>query len=129
MEINLDNIAAEIGFKLAEVNKDNAKDFERIVTKALGILVEDGLLAYAIWLESEDEEKIIDEIINKSYDLLKDKMGLIKNDYNGKDKLRKAILYEISRDIRKTLLARQLLERMLTYAKYRAKAIVKQSQK
>ncbi len=129
MEINLDNIAAEIGFKLAEVNKDNAKDFERIVTKALGILVEDGLLAYAIWLESEDEEKIIDEIINKSYDLLKDKMGLIKNDYNGKDKLRKAILYEISRDIRKTLLARQLLERMLTYAKYRAKAIVKQFQK
>ncbi len=129
MEINLDNIAAEIGFKLAEVNKDNAKDFERIITKALGILVEDGLLAYAIWLESEDEEKIIDEIINKSYDLLKDKMGLIKNDYNGKDKLRKAILYEISRDIRKTLLARQLLERMLTYAKYRAKAIVKQSQK
>ncbi len=129
MEINLDNIAAEIGFDLAEVNKYNAKDFERIITKALGILVEDGLLAYAIWLESEDEEKIIDEIINKSYDLLKDKMGLIKNDYNGKDKLRKAILYEISRDIRKTLLARQLLERMLTYAKYRAKAIVKQSQK
>ncbi len=119
---NLDKIAAEVGFELADNKKDSAKEFERTVTKALGILIEDGLFAYAIWLESEGET----EIINKSFKLLEDKTKLIKNDYtNNKEKLREAILEEISTSIEKTLLARQLLERMLVYARYRAKALQK----
>ncbi len=123
-EYNLDRISAEIGFELAESNKNRAKDFERIITKALGILIEDGLFAYAIWLESENEKSIIDS----SYKLLKDKLKLIKNNYESKkEKLRKAILEEISSSIQKTLLARQLLERMLIYARYRAKALQKGS--
>ncbi len=119
-EYNLDRISAEIGFELAESNKNRAKDFERTITKALGILIEDGLFAYAIWLESENEKSIIDS----SYKLLKDKLKLIKNNYESeKEKLRKAILEEISSSIQKTHLARQLLERMLIYARYRAKAL------
>ena len=121
---NLDQISAEIGFDLAEKNKERAKEFERIVTKALGILVEDGLLAYAIWLESEGESKII----KSSFDLLRDKTGIIQKKYNDikdTEKLRKAILEEIASNIQKTLLARQLLERMLIYARYRAKALQK----
>jgi len=119
---NLDQISAEIGFKLADENKSRAKEFERIVTKALGILVEDGLLAYAIWLESEKES----EIINSSFELLKEKIGIIQKNYNNNiEKLRKAILKEIAPDIQKTLLARLLLERMLIYARYRAKALQK----
>jgi len=131
-EENLDKIAAEIGFELAdtikrdeidkEKIKNKAKELERTLTKALGILIEDGLLAYAIWLESEDETEIIDQ----SFRLLKDKTKLIENNYtNNKEKLRKAILKEISTSIEKTLLARQLLERMLVYARYRAKALQK----
>jgi len=121
-EENLDKIAAEVGFELADNKKDSAKEFERTVTKALGILIEDGLFAYAIWLESEDEKEIID----KSFELLKDKTKLIENNYtNNKEKLREATLKEISPSIEKTLLARQLLERMLVYARYRAKAIQK----
>ncbi len=63
---NLDKICAEYGFKILENveeienNKgksDKAKDFEREITKALGILMEDGLFAYAIWLESKKEKK------------------------------------------------------------------------
>ena len=121
---NLDQISAEIGFDLAEKNKERAKEFERIVTRALGILVEDGLLAYAIWLESEEESKII----KSSFDLLKDKVGIIQKEYKDvkdTEKLRKAILEEITSDIQKTLLARQLLEKMLIYARYRAKALQK----
>ncbi len=121
-EENLDKIAAEVGFELADNKKDSAKEFERTVTKALGILIEDGLFAYAIWLESEDEKEIID----KSFELLRDKTKLIKGDYNkNKEKLREATLKEISPSIEKTLLARQLLERMLVYARYRAKALQK----
>ena len=126
--LNLDQISAEMGFALVDrLNKitdkeKKAKELERTLTKALGILIEDGLFAYAIWLESEDEKEIID----KSFELLKDKANLIVRDYgNSKEKLRKAILEEIASDIQKTLLARQLLERMLIYARYRAKALQK----
>jgi hypothetical protein len=120
--LNLDQISAKIGFDLADKNKSKAKEFERVVTKALGILIEDGLLAYAIWLESEDERDVIDY----SFTLLKNKIKLIKKDYgNNTEKLRKAILDEITPHIQKTLLARQLLERMLVYARYRAKATQK----
>ena len=120
VEHNLDRISAEIGFELAENNVDGVKEVERCITKALGILIEEGLFAYAIWLESEDRRDIIDS----SYELLKERIKLIKNNYgNGKEKLRNAILKEISSSIHKTLLARQLLERMLVYARYRAKAL------
>jgi len=117
--INLDKLSAEMGFELANEHKNDAKEFERTVTKALGILIEDGLLAYSIWLEKEGELKIID----KSFKLLKS-AGIIKDENSSKDKLRKAALI-ISENIDTTLLARQLLERMLVYARYRAKALQK----
>lgn len=122
---NLDKISAEIGFDLAETfkNKDDAEKLETMVTKALGILIEDGLFAYTIWLESRGnrERKYAAEILNKSLDLLKDERIKLVND----GKLRDAIL-KISESIQKTLLARQLLERMLVYARYRAKALQKE---
>jgi len=118
---NMDKIAAEVGFELAE-GADDPKELERVTNKALGILIEDGLFAYTIWLESENEVKII----NKSFELLRDKVGLVEEDYGNikdKEKLREAILKEISTSLEKTLLARHLLERMLVYARYRAKSL------
>jgi hypothetical protein len=50
---------------------------------------------------------------------------IVGNYENSKEKLRKAILKEIASNIQKTLLTRQLLERMLVYARYRAKALQK----
>lgn len=101
--------------------KFDAKEMERIITKSLGILIEDGLLAYAIWLESEnkDPHKVITV---SSLKILTD-TNLISNKMSN---LRDVML-EISSSIQKTLLARQLLERMLIYARYRAKALQKGS--
>lgn len=128
IESNLDKVSAEIGFDLAESfkDKDDAKKLETTVTKALGVLIEDGLFAYTVWLESQgkSEEKYATEISKKSLDLLRDsRVNLTK-----KNMLRDAVL-EISENIQKTLLARQLLERMLVYARYRAKARAKVLQK
>lgn len=96
--------------------KFDAKEMERIINKSLGILIEDGLLAYTIWLESENKEhhKVI---IISSLKILND-TGLVSN----QDSLKDAML-KIAKSIQKTLLARQLLERMLVYARYRAKAL------
>jgi predicted amino acid-binding ACT domain protein len=103
--------------------KFDVKEYEREINKALGILIEDGLFAYSIWLESEDKEPHRAMRIT-SLLLLKDSsINLIQNSHD----LRKGILEEISKSIEKTLLARQLLERMLIYARYRAKALQKGS--
>ena len=100
--------------------KFDPKELERVINKALGILIEDGLFAYAIWLESEgkDAHKLLEL---SSLKLLKD-VGVISSEQNN---LRDATLNKISTSIEKTMLARQLLERMLVYARYRAKAIQK----
>ncbi len=97
----------------------NAKDFEREINKALGILIEDGLFAYSVWLESEDKSthRVVRVV---SLLLLKDSSIELLSYSND---LREGISNEISLDIKKTLLARQLLERMLIYARYRAKAL------
>ncbi len=121
-KLTIDKISAKIGFDLAKkfTNKDDADKLETIVTKAIGVLIEDGLLAYVIWLKSrgEKERKYATEILNKSKDLIRE-LDLATTD----DPIDMAL--EISSSIEKTLLARQLLERMLVYARYRAKALQK----
>ncbi len=122
---NLDMISAQFGFSIPELFKQQKEDLEKIETlanKALGIIIGEGLLAYAVWLKSrsEKEKKYAKVIENKSLELLKSECIKLTN----KEDLTEAAL-EISESIQKTLLARQLLERMLVYARYRAKAMQK----
>jgi len=117
----VDKILAEVGFDLAEnfKEKDDAGKLETIINKAIGVLIEDGLLAYVIWLKSREkkEEKYTTKILKKTEDLLRERLKLTTEN----DPINMAL--EISSSIEKTLLARQLLERMLVYARYRAKSL------
>ncbi len=121
---NLDLTSAKIGFSIVEQfkQKDDFDKLENVSTKALGVLIEEGLLAYFVWLESrgEREKKYAEVIRDKSLELLKNAKLTEKN--NSID-----AALDISSNIQKTLLARQLLERMLVYARYRAKALQKGS--
>ncbi len=142
---SLDKIAAEYGFTLCDVFKENIKkltdksektkatsddsgayndniykELEREINKALGILIEDGPFAYSIWLESENKEPHR-AIMTQSLTILRNKnISLID-----KNNLRDGILKDIASDINKLLLTKQVLERMLIYARYRAKALQK----
>jgi len=117
----VDKILAEVGFDLAESfkEKDDTDKLETIINKAIGVLIEDGLLAYVIWLKSREkkEEKYTTKILKKTEDLLRERLKLTTEN----DPINMAL--EISSSIEKTLLARQLLERMLVYARYRAKSL------
>jgi len=117
VKANLDRLAAESGFNLVEEYRKESKalkELERVISKSLGILMEEGLFAYSIWLESE-RESIVEECSR----------GLIKDaKISQSDKsLREIVLEEISKNIQKTILSKQLLERMLIYARHRAKAL------
>jgi hypothetical protein len=121
----LDKIAAQYGYGLCEgFTSTNSKELEREINKALGVLIEDGPFAYSIWLESKLESKNENPhklMITKSLEILKTGISLTT-----KSNLREAILTDISSDLNKLFLTKQVLERMLVYARYRAKAIQKE---
>jgi hypothetical protein len=69
---NIDRLCAEIGFQIPKEEWDKSKQ-ENTIRKALGILAQDGIFAYLIWLESEAGEIRWDEKQNEFTKLDHDK--------------------------------------------------------
>lgn len=108
---NLDYICASYGQKIPKVKKDDTA-----IQKALGVLQEDGLFAFILFIEFK-KDNIYDSIQKETANLLND-IGLNHN----KENLRKNI-QEITKNIDDTFLAKDLIEKTLVYARYRAKAV------
>ena len=110
----------EIADKVFNLKKDKTKT-ENLITKSLGVLQEDGVYAYFLYLSSlknnypEDAEKEAFELL-KQNDILKDVVG------SGDDIL-KAIRENFDNKLDELLFAKELLERALVYARYHAKAL------
>ena len=127
---NIDRLCAEVGFSIPQVSLDKSKQ-ENTIQKALGVLSQDGVFAYMIWLESRNslhptagkvDEITAKNIHEKSSEILKC-MKLIEDhtDYKGlRDKLTRS--NGVLEDIHQMFLVKQVFERMLTYALYRAKS-------
>ncbi len=101
----------------------NSSTFETEITKALGILVEDGPFAYMIWLKSQDKEAHRAMLIQTAR-ILTD-LKLIK-EINPNSDLKQEIenyFIGLSDDLSKLLFAKTVLEKMLIYARYKAKAM------
>ena len=98
--------------------------FETEITKALGIIVEDGPFAYIIWLKSQDREPHRAMLIQTARILERlNIINQIKPDKNLKDHIENAFLNEISSDLKKTLFVKTVIEKMLIYSRYKAKAM------
>lgn len=102
----------------------SASNFETEITKALGILVEDGPFAYMVWLKSQDKEPHRAMLIQTARILKELKLiADIATSENLKEKLENVFLGNIASDLTKTLFVKTILEKMLTYARYKAKAM------
>jgi hypothetical protein len=122
-EHNLDYLAAKHAQDLIKA----APDAENTVTKALGVLQENGVYACFLYLQAYKKKDEPDHIIRAMLDLLdEDQLGLPKR---GNDDVLKYIADEITADLHRLLLAKEALEQMLIYARYGAKAAGKQSDK
>lgn len=126
---NLDRLCAEYGYKFAdEVSKALGKKAEALITKALGVLQEQGLYAFALFCESRgDAEKPgAKKLKEMTKELLKeDKLNLIGNGELLKEIRKKDGLASRLDDL---MLAIQVLERFLIYARYHAKALSNSSE-
>ena len=124
-EFNLDRLAARHGQQIVnrttgEGINANAKDVDNTVTKALGVLQENGVYACVLYLKSRKSEEnrranvITSEILN-----LLECLGFGRPS-NGDDLA--FISEEICNDLERILLVKDTMEQMLIYARYGAKA-------
>ena len=119
--INLDYLAAKYAQTIIQKTKDKkASDIENTITKALGVLQEDGVYACFLHLLAREKENgavVVDEMLNLLSSL---PFGWQKPTNNSE--ILPFISEQVTKDLDRLLLAREVLEQMLIYARYGAKA-------
>ncbi len=125
---NLDWLAAKSAQKIIHRTKERkASELENTVTKALGVLQENGVYACFLYLlakEKEDGKVVVDEMLNLLEGL---GFGWVKPSSGDVDQILQYITDNVSGnlkrgDLERLLLAKETLEQMLIYARYGAKA-------
>lgn len=129
--LNLDLECARYGSEIAKGIFDKLGEktkTENLITKTLGVLQEDGVYAFFLYLASQGKEEngkkslekeAAEACIAKATGLLKD-AGLPLNDAK---QVLQDIRERLADNLDSLLLAKQLLERTLIYARYHAKAL------
>jgi hypothetical protein len=129
---NLDRLCAEYGYRFAEEIKkafnSEAKKAESLITKVLGVLREQGLYAFALFCESRgsSEKEGAGKMKDITIELLKDKLSLI-SDANLLEEIRKKD--GLASRLDDLLVAIQVLEKSLIYARYHTKAFANSQEK
>ncbi|MBC8254123.1 MAG: hypothetical protein H8E35_08840 [Ardenticatenia bacterium] len=135
---NLDRLAAERAQAILSSTRFSVRgrplsggDVDNVVTKALGVLQENGIYACALYLLSrtqEKEQKIADVVTDEVLNLL---AGLgfpgwekptISDSRRKSETVLKHISDAVTKDLEPLLLAKETLEQMLIYARYGAQA-------
>lgn len=139
-QINLDRLAAEHAHAIVrrvvdeeETQKDKpaekkktkqqlTTDIDNTVTKALGVLQENGVYACFLYLLAKEKENgrvVVDEMLNLLAGLGFD---WTKPTDNNPASVLSHISSKVTVDLERLLLAKETLEQMLIYARYGAKA-------
>ncbi len=130
---NIEQSSAKIGFKLVEkcLSDENSKgaseEVRNIVNKAMGILQQNGIYAFFLWLEyngqkNKQTEKIhyYSMVMLKEYDLTVEEVKVKLEDRV--EQVKDLINKDFSID--ELYFMKSILQKMLTYALYKAKSIV-----
>jgi len=120
---NLDRLAAQCAQAIITSTKDKkSSEVDNTVTKALGVLQENGIYACFLYLfakEGDTGRTVISEMLNLLAGL---GFGWDKPDNNDVEKVLSHISDKVTVDLERLLLAKETLEQMLIYARYGAKA-------
>ena len=115
---NTDMICAKYGSKIARIDKLS----EPLVNKSLGVLQEEGVYAFFLFLAAQakgEKNTPANDIQQVIFDLLKVFFQSIKD--SQKDILT-IIRDNLAEDLNNLFLARDIIERTLVYARYHLKA-------
>lgn len=120
--MNLDFECAEaseaIKRSILQIGANDQKDAEGSITKALGVLQEDGIYAFYLYLASKKKQGVYCVLERETKKLLKNPFPDLDTNRSGCQFAR-----DIISDLDRLLLAKEILERVLIYARYHAKAM------
>jgi hypothetical protein len=120
---NLDRLAAQHAQKIiGDTRSKKASEMDNTITKALGVLQENGVYACFLYIKAKEKENgdvVIEEMLNLLGAL---GFGWGKPTNNGTEAVLKHITEKVTADLERLLLAKETLEQMLIYARYGAKA-------
>lgn len=120
---NLDRLAAQHAQAIISRTTDKkASEVDNTVTKALGVLQENGVYACFLYLRAKEGENGA-VVVAEMLDLL-DGLGFGwgKPTGNSLEEVLSYISEKVTVDLERLLLAKETLEQMLIYARYGAKA-------
>lgn len=128
--LNLDKLAAKKGQavvrELVDKKKVKPGDVDNTVTKALGVLQEDGVYACFLYLMAKEKKNGV-IVVEKMLDLLEHLgFGWGRPDEKEPDAVLSFITDKVTTKLETMLLAKDTLEKMLIYARYGAKARAKE---
>ena len=122
-QLNLDWLAAQHAQAIIKRTKDKkTSDVDNTITKALGVLQENGVYACFLYLLAKEKENgsvVVAEMLS-----LLDGLGFGwgKPPSNNSEDVLKHISDKVTVNLERLLLAKETLEQMLIYARYGAKA-------
>jgi hypothetical protein len=120
---NLDWLAAQRAQKIIQrTESKKASDIDNTVTKALGVLQENGVYASFLYLLAKEKENgmvVVEEMLNLLEML---GFGWGKPSGNSSEERLQYVTDKVSVDLERLLLAKETLEQMLIYARYGAKS-------
>lgn len=119
---NLDHLCADFGFQIVPRDEIDFRTMERELTKALGILQENGLYALFVYLQGQTtrEMKRAKQKLWAMVDKLEDER-IIQLEGDTRDQQAVAL----TANLNQMLLVKDLLERTMVYARYRAMGLRK----
>jgi len=112
---NLDAECAKTGSALVK-NNGSAKEIENSITKALGVLEEQGVYAMFLYLHAREKGKFSEDLMN----FLETHVNGDWHQTTNKDLFGK--LQKLSENLDNLLFARDILHQALVYGRYHAKA-------
>ncbi|OMH39824.1 hypothetical protein [Desulfurobacterium indicum] len=118
---NIEALTSKIAFEIVskiQESKDKTK-LKNLIDKSLGILSNNGIYAYYVFIISQKEEAIqifLDEL-EEIFNIAK------PNDKEYSHQNREEYFQLLSENLHKLLFIKQLLEKTLIYARYHAKAL------
>ena len=120
---NIDSEINKISYEIAKKINKNPK-YKNEIDKALGVLVNDGLYAYYLYVKTKIK-KDSNEKGNILIDELKPLLKFIKVKKNGSQEntLTEEYFEKLSYDLNNLLFFRDLVERVLVYVRYHLKAM------
>lgn len=129
-QLNLDRLAAQHAQRIirrAVENNIASNQIENTVTKALGVLQEDGVYACFLYLQAKEKKnaKVVVEEMLHLLDGLGFGWGVPTDNSKNIDTSTGAVLQHVTDkvtiDLERLLLAKETLEQLLIYARYGAK--------